>query len=106
YGNGTVEYAHGALYFNGEVYVAGGINDVDTVVFPEAGGGRRSNGDAAFLFLLHPIHGGSAFVHFADFVRFAGIIENTFGRSGFTCVDVSADADITIIFEWCNARHC
>src|SRR5690606_10292030 len=51
---GAVKHAHRTLDFNREVHVAGGVNDVDAVLWvghvhalPEAGHGRRSNRDAA-----------------------------------------------------------
>src|SRR5690606_38770988 len=57
----TVEHAHGALNFNGEVYVSRGVDNVDAVLgvvtshaAPESSRGSRCNRDAAFLLLLHP----------------------------------------------------
>src|SRR6201999_3753703 len=47
HGHGTIQHAHRALDFNGEVDMAGGVDDVDAVVLPEAGRRRRSDGDAA-----------------------------------------------------------
>src|SRR5690606_35082885 len=68
---GAVEHAHGTFDFDGEVDVARGVDDVDAVLVvlvlhpaPEGRGGRRRDGDAAFLFLLHPVHGGRAFMGF------------------------------------------
>src|SRR5690348_8463431 len=53
HGDSAIEHAHGTFYLNGEVHVAGRIDDVDAVRiardFPEAGRRRRSNGDAALL---------------------------------------------------------
>ena len=69
----AVEHAQGTFNFNGEVHVAGGVDDVDAAVFPEAGGGSGGNGDATLLFLLHPVHGGLAFVRFANLMVNAGI---------------------------------
>src|SRR5690606_23757594 len=63
----AIEHAHRALYFDGEVNVSRGINDVDTVLgivaghaAPECRGCRGCNGDATLLVLFHPVHGGSA----------------------------------------------
>jgi len=45
------------------------VDDIDLHVPPGGGGGGGSNGDAAFLLLFHPVHGGRAFMDFADLVR-------------------------------------
>ena len=67
----AVEHAQRALNFNGEVNVAGGVDDVQALAIPESRGRSRSNRDATLLLLLHPIHGRSAVMHFANFVRLA-----------------------------------
>ena len=66
--DGAVEHAQGALDLDREVHVAGGVDDVDLVVFPETGGGRGGDGDTALLLLLHPVHGRGAVVRLADLV--------------------------------------
>jgi hypothetical protein len=43
--------AGGRAHLQGEVHVAGGVNDVDAVVLPLAGGGGGCDGDAALLLL-------------------------------------------------------
>jgi len=43
---------------------------------------RGRNGDATFLLLLHPVHGGSAFVHLSDAMRLSRIKQDALGRSG------------------------
>src|SRR5437868_2152748 len=85
----AVQHAHGALHLDGEVHVAGGVDDVDAVLgegqvhaLPEAGGGSRGDRDAAFLLLLHPVHGGGAIVHFTDLVVHTGIEQDALGRRG------------------------
>jgi len=65
HGDGAVEDAQGALDFGREVDVARRVDDVDAVIAPETGGGRRRDGDAALLLLLHPVHDGGAIVDFA-----------------------------------------
>ena len=42
HGDGAVEDAQGALHLDGEVDVAGGVDDVDLVVLPEASSSRRT----------------------------------------------------------------
>ncbi len=68
----AVEHAHGALDLDGEVHVAGRVDDVDAVLgqalvhpLPKAGRRRRSDGDAALALLLHPVHDGRAVVDLA-----------------------------------------
>jgi hypothetical protein len=38
-------------------------------------------------------------MHLADFVRLAGIVENTLGRGRLTGIDVRHDADIPVVLE-------
>jgi len=90
----AVEDAQRPLDFGREVHVARRVDDVDTGVAPEAGGGGGRDGDAAFLLLLHPVHDGGAFVHFADFVRNPGVVQDPFRRGRLPGIDVRHDADI------------
>ena len=98
YGYGTVENAQGALYLSGEVYVAGGVDDLETifliVFLPEAGGSCSGNGYAALLLLNHPVHGSCAIMNLTDLVRLARVVQDTLGSGGFTGIDVSHDADV------------
>ena len=97
--NRAVQHAHGALDFNGEVDMAGRVDDVDAVVFPEAGGRGRRDRDAAFLFLLHEIHGGGAVMDFADLMALAGVIKNALSRRRLAGVDMRGNADVAIHVE-------
>ena len=72
-GHRAVEHAERALDLDGEVDVSRRVDDVDVMLgmvvlhpFPEAGRGRRRDGDAALALLLHPVHDGRAVVHLAD----------------------------------------
>src|SRR5438309_1890387 len=109
HGDGAVENAQAALHLDGEVQVAGGVDDVDAVLLaaagPEGGGGGGGNGDAALLLLLHPVHGGGAVVHLAQLVGPAGVVEDPLGRSRFPGIDVGHDADVTNLVERRGARH-
>ena len=93
-GHGAVEDAQGPLHLDGEVDVARGVDDVDPVVAPAAGGGGRGDRDAALLLLDHPVHGGGAFVHLTDLVVAAGVVEDALGRGGLARVDVGHDPDV------------
>ena len=101
HGHGTVEHAQGTFHFDGEVNVAGGVDDVDLVIKPETSRRGGSDGDTAFLLLRHPVHRSAALVGFADFVVFAGVVQDTFGRRGLTGIDVSHDADVPHFFDRC-----
>jgi hypothetical protein len=69
------------------------------VVGPEASGGGGLDGDSAFGFLIHEIHGGCAIVHFADFVNLAGELENAFGGGRFARINVGENADVAVFAE-------
>jgi len=64
------------------------------VVLPIAGGGRRSDGDASFLFLGHPVHHGLAFMHLTHAVRHSGVKEDALRGGGFTGIDVGHKPNI------------
>ena len=93
----AVQNAQGALNFGGEVNVTRGVNDVDFVPLPVGGDSSGGDGDAAFLFLFHPVGGGTAIVALdeADFMFQAGAIENRLGSGGFTGVNMGNNTDIT-----------
>ena len=93
----AVENSQGAFDLYGKVHMAGRVDNVDAMTFPDAGGCRRGNGDTAFLFLNHVVHGGGAVVYFADAMYFTCKIKHAFGCRCFTGVDVSHDADISCI---------
>ena len=102
-GNGTIKHAQRALHFDGEVNVSRGIDDIDPVLRellvhagPEAGSGSRGNGDTALLLLLHPVHGGGAFMHFTDFVRDTRVEQDALGRRRLAGINVRHDADVAI----------
>jgi len=78
--------------------MAGGIDDVDPVIFPEAGCRRLGNRDSSLFFLLHPVHGGGPLIHFPDLVGNAGIVENPLSRRRLPGVDVGHDADVSRMF--------
>ena len=98
-GDRAVQNTERTLDLNGKVHVTGCIDNVDAGVVPEAGGCGGGNGDAALLFLFHPVHGSGAVVHLAELVRLARIIQDTLRRRGFAGVDVRHDADVTGALE-------
>ena len=100
HGDGAVEDAQRPLDLDGEVDVAGSVDDVDAVVVPDARGGRRGDGDATLLLLRHVVHGRRTVVHFADLVALARVVEDALGRGGLARVDVGHDADVAGALEW------
>ena len=100
----AIEHAQAALHLGREIHVAGRVDDVDLHVPPGTSGGGGSDGDAALLLLLHPVHGGSAFMDFADLVGSARVIQDALGRGGLTGIDMGGDADISHPLE--RDRSC
>ena len=103
--NGAVEHAQRALDLDGEVDVAGRVDDVEALVVPERGGRGRRDGDAALLLLLHPVHRRGAFMHFADLVALAGVIEDPLGRRRLAGIDVRHDAEVAVVLDCMSAGH-
>ena len=99
HGDGAVEHAQRALHLDGEVDVARGVDDVDGVVVPLAGGRGGRDGDAALLLLLHPVHRGRALVDLTDLVVDAGVEQDPLGRGGLARVDVRHDPDVADLGE-------
>ena len=94
----AVEHAQRALHLDGEVDVAGGVDDVDPVALPLCGGGGRGDRDAPLLLLLHPVHDGRALVDLADLVGAPGVVEDALGRRRLAGVDVRHDPDVAGVF--------
>ena len=91
----AVEDPERTLHLNREVHVPGRIDDVDDVILPSAGRGGGGNGDAALLFLLHPVHGCGALVDLTDLMDLLGVEEDALGDRGLTSVNVRNDADVS-----------
>src|SRR5258707_1383976 len=101
----AVEHAQRTLDFNGEVDVAGGVDDVQALAAPERGGRGGRDRDAALLFLLHPVHRRCTFVHFADLVALAGIIKDALGSRGLAGIDMRHDTEVAVVLYGMNAGH-
>ena len=97
--HGAVQDTERAFHLQGEIHVTGGVDDVNTVFLPSARRSGARDGDPAFLFLFHPVHGRRAFVHFADFVRLAGVKKHALRGGGLSGVDVRHDADVAVLIQ-------
>ena len=95
HGHGPVKHAQGALDFNGKIYVAGSVNQVDVAILPLAGDGRRGDRDAALTLLSHPVHRRSAVVNLTDLVVHAREEQDSLGGRRLAGVDVGRDANVT-----------
>ena len=104
-GNGTVQNTKRTLHFNGEVNVAGRVDNIDTVLFPETGGRSGGDGNPSLLLLRHPVHGGIAVVGFTDFMVYTRVKQNTLSGCRFTGVDVRHNTNISCFFKRYLSRH-
>ena len=102
----AVEDAQRSLDLDGEVDVAGRVDDVDLAVAPLRGRRGRRDRDAALLLLDHVVHHRRALVHLTDLVGPAGVVEDALGRRGLARVDVGHDPDVAGLLEGKFACHC
>src|SRR5262249_49897453 len=98
-------HAERTLDLDGEVDVAGRVDDVQALAGPERSGRSRGDRDATLLLLLHPVHRRGTFVHFADLVALAGVIEDALGRRGLAGVDMRHDTEVTVVLDGMLAGH-
>jgi len=92
--NASVKYSEASFHFNGEVYVAGCVHDVDYMVFPARSRRRGGDRDAALSLLRHPVHDGSTGVNLTYFVRDPRVIEDPLGDSCLAGIDMRDNSDI------------
>ena len=101
----AVEHAQRTLHLDGEVDVPGRVDDVEALAVPERGRRGRRDGDAALLLLLHPVHRRGTFVHFADLVALAGVIQDALGGRGLAGIDMRHDTEVAVVLYGMNAGH-
>ena len=101
----AVEHAQRALHLDGEVDVAGRVDDVDPVALPLGRGRRGGDRDPALLLLRHPVHDGRALVNLPHLVGPACVIQDALSRRRLTGVDVSHDPDVANLVQRECARH-
>jgi hypothetical protein len=78
------------------------VNNINGMVVPFTMGGRRSNGNASFLFQFHGIHDRTCAVFAPDFIDFmdsVGIKKNPFSKRGFTGINMGTDSNISYPFK-------
>ncbi len=108
----TVENAQGALYFDGEVNVTGGIDDVYTIVvvltartLPKGRDSSGGDGDTTLLLLHHPVGGRRTVMHFTHLVAEAGVKQNPLRGGSLARVDVGTDTDVTVAVDRGSTGH-
>ncbi len=94
YDNAAVQHAQAALHFGGEIHVAGRVNDVDLVIAPACRDRRRGDGDTALALLFHVVRRRRAFVHLADPMNHAGVVQHALGGRRLAGVNMRDDADV------------
>ena len=95
YRHHAVDDAQRTLHLDGEVHVAGSVDQVDLMVVPLRGDGCGGDGDAALLLLLHEVHGGLPVVGLAYLAVYAREEEDSFRYSGLASVNVRRDSDVS-----------
>lgn len=73
-----------------------GINDVDSMIFPEASCRRRGNRDSALLLLLHEVRRGGTVVHLSGLVDLTGELQDPLRGSRLAGIDVREDPDVSV----------
>ena len=105
HGNDPIQNPHGALHLNGEVHVAGGVDDIDAVVSPTGGDGGGSDGDAPLLLLGHPIRCGSSVVDLSQFVNHTGIKQDPLRGGRLAGINVGGNANVANAVQGDIAGH-
>ena len=89
--DGAVEDPQSALNLDGEIDVAGRVDDIDLVTLPLAKGGRGLDRNALFALQIHAVHLGADPVlpsHLVDVADSACVEENALCQRGFARIDV------------------
>ena len=99
----TVQDTKRTLYLNSEVHVTRSVYQVDleflTQIVPVGRGSSRGDSDTTLLLLLHPVHRCSTVMYLTNLVSQAGIEQNTLRSRRLSGIDVSHDADVSVIFQ-------
>jgi hypothetical protein len=110
--HGSIQDAQGAFHLDGEIYVARGIDDIDTMLVellthttPKTSGCCRGDGYTPLLLLHHPIHDGRTIVDLTHLVGHTGVKQDAFGRRGFAGIDVRHNPNVTIALDRSFSGH-
>ena len=79
--------------------------DIDAMVTPKTTCCSRSNRDTSFLFLLHPVHGGSTIVNLTNLVINPRVIQDPFRGGRFARIDVRHYPDVPGMFKRVSVIH-
>jgi hypothetical protein len=85
--------------------VTRGIDNIDVVASPIAGGRGGRDGNAALLLLLHPVHRCRTVMDLTEAMGLPRVIENPLGRRRLARVDVGSDTDIPDVFYVVPIHH-
>jgi len=72
------------------------VDDVQTVILPEASRGGGLDRNASLLLLLHEVGSGCTIVHFTGLVNFTGELENPLSGCGFAGIYVCENANVSV----------
>ena len=95
----TIEHLQRTVNLDRKIDVSGGIDDVELMLVPEAGGSSGLNRNPALLLLFHEVSSRRAFVNFTNFVDFTCQFQDSFSCGGLASIYVGEDADISITSE-------
>ena len=75
------------------------------MVVPKSRGRCAGDGNAALLFLLHPIHSGLALVHLTNLLLTTRVVQDTLSGGGLSRIDVGHDADVAVLIPRCDEKN-
>ncbi len=96
YANAAIQYFQGAVYFNGEINVSRGVNNVQAVLVPLTSNSSRLNGNTTLSFLFHEVSSRFAIVYFTGLVDLAGELQDTLSGGGLTGINVGEDTNVSV----------
>jgi hypothetical protein len=105
HGDSTVEHPQATLDLDGKIHVSGSIDDVHSMIPPEASRGGSRNADASLLLLFHPVHDSCALVDFAHRLRHARVEQNPLCGRGLPRIDMRHDPDISGLIDGDLPNH-
>ncbi len=89
-----VQHAEAPLHLDGEIDVAGRVDQIDRGIAPLDRGGGAGDRDPALPLQFHVVHRGPGVVDLAHAVDAAGVEQDPLAQRGLARVDVGGNADI------------